>query len=293
MKPFRKLAQAVAGAAFACTAAIADPAPIELTPDEAYLAAVYNMQQGREALSYSLADALLQRNPGDFRTLVLKSQAALSTNRLPEAVAAGQLAWRAASDGSEKYTAAMVTAQALNAEGKKTRAQLWLRRATDVAPDAGARALATRDFRFVRAQNPWLTQLSFNISPTDNVNNGSIRDSVRAWVYGVPIDFVLSGAAQALEGVEYSTGIATRYRFAQGGHHAHDLVMQFNHRTYSLTADAKAQAPGVSGSDFAFTQAALAYVYQRRPEHGLGPYSLNVTAGQTWYGGDPYLKFLR
>ncbi|MCG6901047.1 MAG: hypothetical protein LJE68_00055, partial [Rhodobacter sp.] len=87
--------------------------------------------------------------------------------------------------------------------------------------------------------------------------------------------------------------IATRYRFAQGGNHAHDLVMQFNHRTYSLTADAKAQAPGVSGSDFAFTQAALAYVYQRRPEHGLGPYSLNVTAGQTWYGGDPYLKFLR
>jgi len=143
----------------------------------------------------------------------------------------------------------------------------------------------------VRARNPWTTEFNFNIGPNDNINNGSRRETTE--LFGLPFEFVLDGAAQALEGVEYAAGVATRYRFDQSQFHAQDLVFQLSHRTYGLSADAQAQAPGVSGSDFAFSHASIGYVYRRTPEGGLGPYSLSATYGQSWYGGAGYNSALR
>ena len=61
--------------------------------------------------------------------------------------------------------AALAVAQALSSEGARTRAQLWLRRAMQVAPTKRQKALAVRDFRYVRLRNPWSTRLSFSVAP--------------------------------------------------------------------------------------------------------------------------------
>ncbi len=270
---------------------LASPGPQEMSPEEAYRTAFEGLESGHSKLANAIADALLQRDPGDFRFLILKSRAARNIGLFDESAGAGRTAWREAETDAQKFTAAMVTAQALSSDGKRTRAQLWLRRASDSAPNDGARALAVRDFRYVRARNPWLTELNFNIAPSNNVNNGSANETTQ--LYGLPFEFRLSGAAQALSGIEYSASAATRYRFDQGANFAHDVVFQFSHRTYTLDADAKASAPGVKGSDFAFTQAAIGYIYRSRPESGLGPFTLNATAGHTLYGGDSYLSYLR
>ncbi len=269
----------------------ASPGQREMSPEEAYQTAFDGLESGDSALANAIADALLQRDPGEFRYLILKSRAARNIGLFDEAAEAGRTAWRGAETDAHKFTAAMVTAQALSSDGKRTRAQLWLRRASDSAPDPGTRQMAVRDFRYVRARNPWSTELNFNIAPSNNVNNGSANETTR--LYGLPFEFQLSGAAQALSGIEYSASVATRYRFAQGATHAHDAVFQLSHRTYSLDADARAAAPGVSGSDFALTQAAIGYVFRKRPEAGPGPYTLSATAGHTLYGGDSYLSYLR
>ncbi len=289
----RRFAALVMATLLAAAAAFAEPqgATTELSPEEAYRTAFTSLEAGKPGLANAIADALLIRNPGSYRVLILKSRAARSIGLFAEAAAAGRAAWRAAEDKPQRFTAAMVTAQALSSDGKRTRAQLWLRRAADRAPTEATRAMAVRDFRYVRARNPWSTELSFNVTPSSNVNNGSARETTQ--LYGLPFEFQLSGAARALEGVEYATSVGSRYRFAQGADHAHDLVVQLSHRTYSLTADARAQAPGVSGSDFAFSQAALGYVYQRRPQVWPGPYTLSAMAGHSWYGGADYFSYLR
>jgi len=266
---------------------------VELTPEQAYQAGFDRLNAGQSELANAIADALLQRDPEEFRVLILKARAARNIGQFDEAAAAGRMAWQVAQTDIQKFSAAMVTAQALSSGGQRTRAQLWLRRAANVAPNRGSHALAARDFRYVRARNPWATQLSFNITPSSNINNGSARETTQVYYFGLPFEFQLSGTARALEGMEYSTGVATRYRFAQSATRAHDIVAQFNHRTYSLSADAKAIAPTASGSDFEFTQVALGYVFQGKPKNGLGRYTLNATVGHSWYGGQNYFDYLR
>ncbi|MDJ0631227.1 MAG: surface lipoprotein assembly modifier [Rhodobacter sp.] len=241
----------------------------------------------------TLARALLRRDPRDVGALVLVAAAARNLGDYDTARDAGQAAWRLAETDPQRYAAALVTAQALSSDDRRTMAQLWLRRAVDVAPSEVARGRAVRDFRYVRARNPWSMQLSFNIAPSNNINNGSLRETTTLFVLGADRELILDGKARALSGTEYSGTAAIRYRFDESERHAQDLLFQVDHRSYVLSSDAKAQAPGTTGSDFAFTQVAAGYVYRATPETGLGPYSLNATVGQNWYGGDAYFSYLR
>jgi len=291
--------QRIAAVLLATTAALAAPGlgqesrAITLTPQDAYAAAVANWQAGRLDLAAGLTDALLQRSPGDVDLLILKSRIAEKAGEAKAATTSGRQAWGNAETDSEKYAAAMVTARALLADEKHTRAQLWLRRAAHVAPNDAMHAQAARDFRVVRARNPWAVDLNFNIAPTNNVNNGSARETTQIYLFGLPFEIPLNGTARALSGLEYAAGGSARYRFKQTGTSAHDLIFQLSHRTYTLSSDARDQAPGAKGSDFAFTHGAIGYVFHNRPPNGLGPYSLRATAGQTYYGGDEYLNYLR
>ena len=262
-----------------------------VSPDEMRIAAVNALQSGHSRAALMMANALLQRDASDVPALIIKSRAARNVGDLDSAIAAGKTAWAQATTEDEKYAAAMAVAQALSSDGKRTMAQFWLRRAADKAPNEATRNIAARDFRYVRARNPWSSELSFNIAPSSNINNGSVHETTK--LFGLPFEFQLNGAARALEGMEYSAGYAGRYRFDQSDLYAQDLIFQLNHRTYSLTENARDLAPGVKGSDFAFSQLGAGYVYQRTPENWVGPFTLNVTGGHTWYGGDPYSAYLR
>lgn len=264
---------------------------VEVSPEELRLSAHTAEQAGQSEAAIRIVAALLERDPEDTVALIVLSRAERDLGRYNRALIAARKAWRLAPDENGRFAAAMAIAQAQSSAGNRTMGQFWLRRAADIAPNDDARAVAIRDFRYVRARNPWAAEFSFNVTPTNNVNNGSARETSQ--LFGLPLEFQLSATAQALSGYEISGGVAGRYRFTQDARHAQDITYLLNHRTYLLSEEAKAAAPGVKGSDFAFSQLALGYNYHRTPENWPGPFSLSLTGGNTWYAGNTYFSFLR
>ena len=98
-------------------------------------------------------------------------------------------------------------------------------------------------------------------------------------------------AARALSGTVLTFGLDTRYRMSQSAKHAHDLLLELYHRTYIMSDEAKRQAPGTEGSDFAFSTAAAGYGYKYIA--GSSEHSFSALFGQNWYAGDPYGNFVR
>ena len=207
----------------------------------------------------------------------------------------------------------MLTAQALSADGKRTRAQLWLRRAAQVAPSKGHAVRAAQDFRYVQQRNPWQTHLSFTLAPNSNINNGSARDSstllyeVFSPLFGENVEIGLGAASQALSGVEMGFDVQSRYRFKQTERQAHDLRLGMSYRTYILSQssqddldaeDAERTARGepaqnIEGSDFSYGTVKLGYGYKQLRADRRGEFSFNADLGQTFYGGKRYNSFLQ
>jgi len=152
--------------------------PVELTPGEMHVAANRALQSGNPGAALLLADALLERDPQDLTALLLKARAARDQSRFRTAIKTARQAWSISRAPEERYASALIMAQALSSSGAKTRAQLWLRRAAQNAPDEALKRLAVRDFRYVRDTNPFSTQLRFSITPNSNINNGSKSDTL-------------------------------------------------------------------------------------------------------------------
>ncbi len=265
---------------------------VNVTPLELRQLAANAVVSGAPEQGYRLASVLLQRNPNDTEALIIRARAARDLGRVDEAVNTARSAWRLADTSSERFGASMVMAQALSSSGAKTRAQLWLRRAAQNAPSDDFKNIAVRDFRYVQRTNPWSTELSFSASPSSNINNGSARSTTR--LFDLPFEFQLSGSARALSGIQYNFGFATRYRLSENERSQNDLLFRFDHRTYSMSKEAKLLAPNTSGSDFAFTSASLSYL--RRGFSGAGsqfPNQIELTAGRTFYGQAPFMQYAR
>lgn len=264
-----------------------------------YLAARESLRAGVPDQALALADALLARDAEDIGALLLRARALRSMNRFAEAKEAARAAWSLAETDEDRFAASMVMAQVLSTAGQKTYAQLWLRRAVELAPHDQLERIAIRDFKYVRASNPWSTRLSFAITPDSNINNGSAYRSsflnyqLTESLFGQPVEYQLSGASLALSGVEFSFGADTRYRFWQTATRAQDLFLSVDFRHYELTQDAKTTAPGLSGSEFDFGSVFLGYGYRGYTAGKRGEFALRADVGQAWYGYDEFARFLR
>ncbi|MCA0922418.1 hypothetical protein [Pseudooceanicola nanhaiensis] len=267
-----------------------------LTPDEMRTTAGQMLAIGQDKVAYDMATALLKRDPDDVQALLLRSRAARNIGRTDEAKADARRVLKLASQTPEqeaalRHAASMAMAQALSTEGRRTWGQLWLRRAAQSAPDAESRALAVRDFQYLRSRNRWSTNLRFTIAPHSNINNGSVNNA--AELYGLPFEVALPGAAQALSGVELALGITTRYRASESRRHATDLYLQADTHQYELSEEAKDLAPGAKGSDYATNTVLVGVAHRMMPGTGRVEYSLGAAAGASTYGGDHYANFLR
>ncbi|MGJ8546972.1 MAG: surface lipoprotein assembly modifier [Sulfitobacter sp.] len=256
--------------------------------------------QGRNpAQALAIADALLARDAGDMTALLLRARALRDLGQYDAALKTARRGWTLSQSDPDKYAAALVMAQALSSDGKRTRAQLWLRRAVQHAPTPALKGKAARDFNYVRQQNPWNTQVSFTLAPNSNINNGSARETSQLnYVYsellfGEPVEYVLGGAARALSGLEYGAALHSRYRFNQTETTAHDLHILGSYRSFVLSSSAEDDAPDVSGDDFAYGSLSLGYGYKQITHDGRGEFSLNADLGQSFYGGARYASFLR
>ena len=264
-------------------------AETRLSPDQTRAAAQILLETGRARAALDLTEALLARDPGDVQALILQSQALRDLGRTNEAQRAARHAWAGAPEGPLKFGAAMVMAQALSSEEKRTRAQFWLRRAAQAAPDPGARAEAEQAFGYVRARNPWVFDLHVSAAPSSNVNNGSRRNSF--WFYGFPVD--LSGTARALSGHEATIGATATYRLVPREQSTTELRFSAMHKAVRLSGEARRIAPTARNGDFAYSavEAGIWHQIDQGPRpFGLG---LGATLGHNWYGGDSLSDYLR
>ncbi|MEP3441356.1 MAG: surface lipoprotein assembly modifier [Sulfitobacter sp.] len=287
---------------------------VTLSPDQLRLAAELNLRNGQPERALAFADALLLRDPNDVTALLVRAGALRATQDYKGAQTAARAGWKLADNDGQKYTAAVLMAQALSSDEKRTRAQFWLRRAAHVAPTPAHEARAKRDFRYVRQRNPWQTHLSFTLAPNSNINNGSSRDT-SALLYQILDPFTggeaneveLGAASKAISGLEAGFDLQTRYRFKQTERSAHDLRLRLSYRTYELSnsskddlaaEDALREAQGqdpldITGSDFEYGIVQLGYGYKRLRADRRGEFSLTADIGQSFYGRERLNSYLR
>lgn len=186
-------------------------APLRLSMAAARDFAARLIADGHPDEALVIAQAILRAHPDDVPAQVLAARALRDMGRTDASLRAARQARVLAGTGEERFYAALVTAQARASAGHKTMAQLWLRHAAEIAPDAEARALALRDFRQVRGANPWRFGLDLRVTPSDNLNGAPPTNS---FVFaGLP--FVNPGAVP-LSGLRYGARLDAERRVALG-----------------------------------------------------------------------------
>lgn len=261
-----------------------------LSPDQMRASAVLALEADKPGLALQVTEALLLRDPDDVTALILRARAARDLGQFDIARPAAARAWALSDTPQERFDSARVMAQVLSSQGKRTRAQLWLRRAVQHAPDAAARQTAVREYRYVSARNRWNTQLTFALAPNSNINNGSVKDTTEVLNFFTQ-DYVtadLGGAAVALSGLEASVGATLRYRLLEDTTHRTDLLLQVDTRRYVLSDEAERIAPTAEASDFALDSLNLGIDHRWRDQTAPVEYQLGVLVGATRYGGDHY-----
>lgn len=253
--------------------------PAVLTVDQMRAFGIEALARGYAEQGLGIAEALLARDPDDSSAYALKAQALRMLQRLPDSEAAARQAWAKADTEGERYTAASAVAQALSLQGHRTRAQFWLRRAVQDAPNSAARQQALQDFDYVRGQNPLNLQFDLSVRPSDNVNGGA-RDPLFEY-QGIP--FVLSGDAQALSGLSLGFGMQGKYRLSDTTAGVTALNFAFSQQSVLLSDAARAKAPMARNGDYALSH--IEAGVEREFALPIGLTTAGLTAGHTWYGG--------
>jgi hypothetical protein len=240
-------------------------------------------------------DALLQRDPQDATALILKSQALRILNRLPEAEEAARQAFAAADSDNGRFGAAMVMAQSLSLQNRRIEAQLWLRRAAEVAPSRRAESIARRDFDLVRAATPLKLTFALSLSPSSNVNNGA-RDPA----FELPSGYICPsgclggaiGASLALSGFEGAAGLAAEVRWHDSTTAQGIFAATFSNGFVLLSQEAKTTAPDAVAGNFAMTNLDFGLTEKRYDASSDSIFSASLNAGRVWYGGAALTDYL-
>ncbi|MEM9851194.1 MAG: hypothetical protein AAF761_04265, partial [Pseudomonadota bacterium] len=286
----RALAAAVLVLGTCASLGAADPA--RLSPEEARRAAWAALQGGRPHVALQIAEALRPGAPDDFELIFLSAEAQRVMGNAEGALVTAREAWRAAQDPGHKFDAAHLVAKAHYAGGRPGRAQFWLRRAAQLAPDDTARQVAARDFRHVRDTSPWTVRLAFGAFPTSNINNGSTADTIE--INGLQFDVPVTG--QPHSGTGFHGAVDVGYRTALGDGRMLRLGLRLKGTTYRLSSDAKALGSGLRGRDFASAAAEFRAGLSFAPASTEGPWGarhLDALVGRSWYGGNPLANYAR
>lgn len=276
-------------AGFLCCQPVSAQTSLRVSGEDGVKAAFTLLYNGYPLQARDLARAILERDPNDVLAIIALSRAERVLGNFDAATDAGKRAFSLAETDETRFAAALVTAQALASDNKRTRAMFWLRRATEIAPDEARKAQALRDFRYVRGRNPLATTLTFSVLPSSNVNNGTKSDTLI--IDGLP--FAISGDARALPGVEYRLGGRTAFTKRLDENQILRFGARFETRHYTLSDEAKEQAPDLDASDLAYSELEFTVGHTWRRGLGKSLTDLSLDVGKTWYGGDPLSTYVR
>ena len=257
-----------------------------VSPDELRALAIRSMATGNPAAAAWMAEALLERDPGDASAMILRSEAAILLGDMAGARVHARAAWAASDVEATRFASARLNAMAHAQDGHYTRSQYWLRRARQIAPNEATAAAVAEDYRYLREINPLQFRMDLSISPTDNINNGTTNDTIT--LPGLPFVLELSEASQPLSGTATSVSGSLSYRLRETPGSVTRLDLGASLRTYALSPEAQARVPEASGSDFSEAQLLIGVSQFWRPGGRGEPWRLNLAHARFWYGGDPY-----
>lgn len=259
-----------------------------ITIPEARVALKQAIQQGNLTQADNIITALFQVNPDDFDALAGEAIVALTRKDMPKARAAAKAAHSIA-PAQTKWQFARLVAQTHFEQGRLPLAQLWLRRAFNSAPDAKSKAAVAKEFQAVSKLNPLSIQLSFGITPSNNVNGGSNEKVF--YLGGIP--FELSADSLALSGVLVSAEANLKYKLSESQKQVTSLGINLSERQAYLSSNAKASAPTVKNGDYTFASKEVYIEHRRLIFPKLGSTDFSVLAGKNWYGGEPLWDYRR
>ena len=264
-------------------------ATIDATMNGDRRAAETALATGDPSLSIRLAQTILKMNANDYQALLIVSLASTQLGQHQAAATAARKAFHATSDGGQKFQAARITGAAYFNASQFTRAEWWLRRAANYAQSEIDLTLAKQEFNQIRQRNPLSVNLSFSVTPSNNINGGSEDEffSLDEYVFQFRPD------ARALSGIEYSGDVDLTYRISQSPIQITSVGTYLFGRTYSLSSASQATVPDVSGSDYSLTLAEASVKHRRFLIEGFGPTGVSAHVGQIWYGGDPLWRYQR
>jgi hypothetical protein len=241
-------------------------------------------------MARTLAFAVLSEDPRNATALAVLSAVGLVTREpMAARVVAGQ-SFRAATDHTEKFTAARLAARASVELAQPEIAKYWLRRAVQVAPTPEAKAATIRDFLVIRRQSPLRLDFGLSVKPSDNVNQGA-EDSLLV-IDGIPTLFYFNASTLALSGVEAKVNFGVRYRVFGTVDAPTEIGLRFNHRAVTLSEAARATAPTARGSDFA-SSTLEALILHRMVTSETQNLGFGLSLGKTWLAGQPYSDRVR
>jgi hypothetical protein len=263
---------------------LACPAASETRLDisEARLAAARLIDAGQPDAARAITTVLLQRDPSDIAALILHSHASRTVGKQAHAQAHARRAWRLSQRPVDRYGAAVAMAQSLSSGGRKTMAQLWLRRAVEAAPTPATKARAIRDYQYLRVANPWQVDFRAGFSPTDNVNNAPIDNTLE---FGNLI--FINPTALPLSGARLWVGGSLRYNFNVAATRRNFASVHWDESQAFLSDSARRKVPSARASDYDFRQ----YGVEIGRDFAPGPQSpvstLSLRISRNHYGGEP------
>lgn len=264
--------------ALACGLGLPATPKTALSPKEARVAAARMVEAGQPGAALEILDVLVARDAEDAASHILIAHAQRMRGNHRAAYDASRTGWRTASSDLEHYGAALAAAQALSQMNRKSQAQLWLRRAAEVAPTEDLKARAMRDYRYVRMINPFSIHLSFSINPNDNVNNAPINNTMV--VGGLVFE---DKTLIPLSGIEFESGIKLRYNYNITQTRRDFVTLGYTGTDVVITDDDKPD--GVKNSDFRYRRIEAAIGRDFQSSATAPRRTVVATFGRIWYGG--------
>lgn len=278
----------VAALIWAISAALPAFAQTRLNIPESRSLVARLLADGHYSAAHAVTSALMTRPDPTAGDRLLHARALRGIDQPRTAHRLALQVFRRADSQKLRYASAMVVAQALSSDGHKTRAQIWLRRAAEIAPDGARRAQAVQDFRYVRTTNPWSVRVRFGVSPSSNVNRGP-TDNTFTWNGLTFVD----PALVPLRGYEISTGLAIEHRLPLASGNRLRLGLVVDDSRFILSDEARRKVPGARGSDYDFLA-----VETRLAVDWLAPalsstQTASLVFGRNWAGGQHLTDYLR
>ncbi len=262
-----------------------DESALRISLDEVRRAAASAMVAGRPEDALLLAEAVLLGAPEDVPALFIRARALRDLDRESEAMQASRDAWQAARRPRDRFYAAMMMAQTRSFAGNNGLAQLWLRRAAQLAPEEDLRELAVRDFRDVRRMTPWRLALDFYAQPSDNLNDASedVAVSPSGWTPQVapPLAGERYGGSVQLR---YTLPLAARRRLHLGG---------FVGGSFVRIAPSDRDTPGADAADYSQFFLGSTTTYETLSADGAQINRSGLTLLRHWQGGVPLADIAR